>query len=93
MDTRKHQTAKKRGIHVTTKVQMWGNSLAVRLPRSVAESAGIEKGTELEFSIKDKDIILKPLKSAPSLDELLSKITSENRHEELDLGEEGNEWL
>lgn len=78
---------------MTIKVQMWGNSLAVRLPRSVAESAGIEKGTELEFSIKDKDIILKPLKSTPSLDELLSKITSENRHEEIDLGQEGNELL
>ncbi|MFT8311346.1 MAG: AbrB/MazE/SpoVT family DNA-binding domain-containing protein [Sporolactobacillus sp.] len=71
---------------MTIKVQMWGNSLAVRLPGSIAESAGIEKGTELEFLIKGKDIILKPLKSAPSLDQLLSRITPENRHEEIDLG-------
>lgn len=76
-----------------TKVQKWGNSLAVRLPKTIAETAGIYQGTELILSVQDETIVLKPKKKEPSLQELLSEITSENRHDEAITGKEGEELL
>lgn len=52
---------------MTAKVEKWGNSLAVRIPKTIAESAGIEKGTELEFLIRDQEIILRTKKSETTL--------------------------
>lgn len=76
-----------------TKVQKWGNSLAVRLPKTIAETAGIDQGTELILSVQDGTIVFKPKKKEPSLQELLSEITSENRHDEAITGKEGEELL
>ncbi|WP_010630584.1 AbrB/MazE/SpoVT family DNA-binding domain-containing protein [Sporolactobacillus vineae] len=78
---------------MTTKVQKWGNSLAVRIPKTIAETAGIYKGTELVLSVQDETIVLKPQKKDPSLKELLSEVTSENRHDEAITGKEGEELL
>jgi Growth regulator len=80
-------------FRMTTKVQKWGNSLAVRLPKTIAETAGIYQGTELILSVQDETIVLKPKKKEPSLQELLSEITSENRHDEAITGKEGEELL
>ena len=35
-----------------TKIQKWGNSLAVRLPKAFAEQAGIENGSDVQISIQ-----------------------------------------
>lgn len=81
-------------IQMTTKVQKWGNSLAVRIPVGIAEAISIDQGSEVEIIVENQMIILKPKKSIPSLEDLLSKINPENRHEEVDFGElEGNEIL
>ena len=76
-----------------TTVQKWGNSLAIRIPRIVAEAAAIDQGTELEWHVMEHSIILTAKKTAPTLEELLSKITPENRHCEIDWRVEGNELL
>ncbi|TGA97271.1 AbrB/MazE/SpoVT family DNA-binding domain-containing protein [Sporolactobacillus shoreae] len=78
---------------MTTKVQKWGNSLAVRIPSNIAESTGIERGTELVLEVKDQYIVLKKKEATPTLDELLSKITPDNRHDEVFMGQEGDELL
>lgn len=79
-----------------TTVQKWGNSLAVRIPRDVAERIEIHQGSEMEMSVvDDKRITLVP-KQQPkkySLEELLSKCKPENRHPEIDFGVEGNELI
>lgn len=77
-----------------TKVQKWGNSLAVRIPSNVAEKIAIEQGSEIELSVINQILTLKPKKKKPTLDELLARVTSENRHSEIDFGStEGNELL
>lgn len=81
------------GIHMTTTVQKWGNSLAVRIPSAIAEKMAIEQGSEVEMSVEDHGITLIPKKRKPKLDELLAKITPENRHAEIQFGSEGNELL
>lgn len=72
---------------MATKVQQWGNSLGIRIPRQVANKLGITKGSMLELITDEDKIILKPVKDSPTLEELVSKITDENRHEEMDFGQ------
>jgi antitoxin MazE len=80
-------------IGVTTKVQKWGNSLAVRIPSVIAEKIAICQGSEMEMIVENQAIKLIPKKKKPTLEELLAKITPENRHAEIDFGVEGNELL
>ncbi len=63
-------------------VQRWGNSLAIRLPKSLCQAIGIEEGKELDFTVEKDVITLKPKKEAESLEEMLERITPENLHEE-----------
>ncbi len=69
------------------RVQRWGNSLALRIPKSFAEESGIEDGTQVDISLSDGTIVVTPSR-APSyrLDDLLAKITADNVHEETDTG-------
>ena len=67
-------------MHVT--VQKWGNSLGVRIPKTLTKEANIDEGTEVEMSIENGKITIKPVKQHPTLDELLSKVTKDNIHSE-----------
>lgn len=81
---------------VSTTIQKWGNSLAVRIPSAVAEQVSIKQGTEIEISIIEDGAIRIVPKKRPkkySLNELLEQITPENRHKEIDFGTEGNELI
>lgn len=72
---------------MATNVARWGNSLAVRLPRVVAEQAGLREGEPLEVRVTESgDVVLSRARRRYTLDELVSKITPENRHEETDWG-------
>lgn len=70
-----------------TKVQKWGNSLALRIPKAFALDAQLENDSFVEISFIDGQIIIKPI-SAPSwsLDELLAGINKNNIHHEVDTG-------
>lgn len=57
----------------------------------IAEQLAIRQGLELEMVIENQAIKLIPKKKKPTLEELLAKITPENRHSEIDFGVEGNE--
>lgn len=70
-----------------TKVQRWGNSLALRIPKAFAVDAQLENDSLVEISIVKGKIIVTPV-VAPSwtLDELLAGITKKNLHGEVDTG-------
>ena len=83
-------------MSTATTVQKWGNSLAVRIPREVADRVEIQQGTEMEMRVMDdKNITLVPKKPRKkySLEELVSQITPENRHDYIDTGREGRELI
>jgi len=67
------------------RIQKWGNSLALRIPKSFAEEAGLQNDTSVEISLKDGKVIVMPV-SQPTLEQLLSRITEENLHHEIDTG-------
>lgn len=65
-----------------TQIARWGNSLAVRLPRQVADSAGLGEGTVVELDVADGVVRLMPTHPRYTLDELLAGITPENLPDE-----------
>jgi antitoxin MazE len=70
-----------------TKVQKWGNSLALRIPKAFALDAQLENDSFVEISIVEGQIIITPV-AAPSwtLEELLAGINKNNLHNEVDTG-------
>ena len=70
-----------------TKVQKWGNSLALRIPKAFALDAQLENDSFVEISIVEGQIIITPV-VAPSwtLEELLAGINKNNLHREVDTG-------
>lgn len=78
-----------------TRVQRWGNSLAIRIPRSYAADSHLEENMTVDITREDDRLIITP-KRAPqwSLGELLSAITPDNIHHEVetDPGVGNEEW-
>ncbi len=69
------------------KVQKWGNSLALRIPKAFAIEANIASGSTVEMSLTNGELKIKPIKDQEyTLEELLSGITPENIHEEVSTG-------
>ena len=70
-----------------SKIQMWGNSLALRIPRAFALDAKLEQDSEVEITLIDGQIVITPVPTKSwTLAELLSGITTENLHGETDTG-------
>lgn len=66
-------------------VQKWGNSLALRIPRTFAVESHIDQGSEVELSLVEGQLIVTPIKKpAYSLEGLLEDVTEENLHGEID---------
>jgi antitoxin MazE len=61
----------------------WGNSLAVRVPKVIAEEVQFREGDALVLEVIEGGLSLKREKRPPTLDELISQITPENLHGEV----------
>lgn len=69
-------------------VQKWGNSLAIRIPKSFANEINLSQGAEIDLVLFDNKIQIEPTKRKKlTLNDLLSKVTKENIHQEIDTGE------
>jgi antitoxin MazE len=78
-------------------VLKWGNSLAVRIPRLIAEDARLRVGDSLEIAVaSDGAVELHRMGEIPSLAQLVAQITPENRYSEIsigpEIGKEAVEW-
>lgn len=67
-------------------MQKWGNSLAVRIPKPFADSAGLRLSTEVEVSLDNGEVRLAPVRPRWRLQRLLSRVTKENLHAEVGSG-------
>ena len=65
----------------------WGNSLAVRIPKTVAEDARLREGEMLTVTLARKgSLLIKRTRRKHKLSELVTRITAKNRHDETDWG-------
>lgn len=70
-----------------TRVQKWGNSLALRIPKPLADQIGIGDNSPVQLVLRDDQLVIVPVrKPAFSLEALLAQVTEANRHEEVDTG-------
>jgi len=77
------------------KVQKWGNSLAIRIPGAFARQTGMHENGPVEITIDGDSLTIRPIvPPVIVLDELLSDITADNLHGEIDAGRPvgGEEW-
>lgn len=71
---------------IRSRIVKWGNSQAVRIPKKVLDQARLREGEELEIRVEAGRITLEALNSGLTLEALVSRITPENQHHELDWG-------
>jgi antitoxin MazE len=70
-----------------TRIQKWGNSLALRIPKSFAMEVGLEKETDVDVVLDDGKLVITPVVDPGlNLEQLLAKITVENLHHEIGTG-------
>lgn len=72
---------------MNTRVQRWGNSLAVRIPKAFAEEVGLMDGSSVEMRLVDGGLLVEPVSTRPlTLEDLLDGVTEANLHAEVDTG-------
>lgn len=75
------------------KIQEWGNSLALRIPKAFASQSKIRENSFVNLTLKENKIVIEPVEEKKySLKELLAGIKKSNIHNEVDFGKNvGNE--
>jgi antitoxin MazE len=72
---------------VQTKIQKWGNSLGLRIPRSFAAEAQVEEGAIVDLSVDNGQLLVRPLRARKySLNALLRRVSRRNLHGEVSTG-------
>lgn len=70
-----------------TTISKWGNSRAIRIPKALAEEAGLDFGSKVELIADGAELRVVPQKRPRyTLEQLVAQITPENRHDEIDWG-------
>ena len=67
-----------------TRIATWGSSLAIRIPKPIAEQWGVQDGSAIEI-VPDGDTLLLR-KQIFDLATLLDQVTPENLHQETNSG-------
>ncbi|MGI8825378.1 MAG: AbrB/MazE/SpoVT family DNA-binding domain-containing protein [Chloroflexota bacterium] len=70
-----------------TRVQKWGNSLAVRIPKFLAGQVGLDENIPVEMWMADGKVMIEPAPDEDfTLDQLLAGVTEANLHREVETG-------
>ena len=70
-----------------TRIQKWGNSLGLRIPRSFAAEAQVDEGAAVDLSVENGTLLVRPLRVRKySLNGLLRKVSRRNLHGEVSAG-------
>jgi len=68
-------------------IQKWGNSLAIRIPKSFAEEIHLVQGSRIDIALNKDKLQITPIKEKQyTLEQLLCEITEDNLHKEIDTG-------
>jgi antitoxin MazE len=71
-----------------SKIQKWGNSLAIRIPKLMANEMKVEDGALVQMTMREQALIIEPCSEDKewALSGLLAQVTDDNRHEEWEKG-------
>ena len=77
-------------MSTTSRISKWGTSLAIRIPKTIAQQWGVREGSAIEIIPHEDHVVLR--KETYDLDDMLAQVTEDNLHSELDSGPaQGNE--
>lgn len=69
-------------------IQKWGNSLAIRIPKSFAVETNLTRGSAVDLKLEDGKLIAVPITEKKyTLKELLAAVSEDNIHGEFDSGD------
>ena len=77
---------------IKSTIQRWGKSLAVRIPKTLAQETAFDEGDVVDLRADDDRVVIERLRPTHyRLSDLLAGVTNANRHEAVDLapGEPG----
>ena len=72
---------------MATTVDKWGNSLGVRLPKDVAQAAGLKAGDRVDVGVEDGVVTVRRARARYTLDELLVGMDRRRVHREFEPSE------
>jgi len=71
---------------MATTIKKWGNSLAIRIPKFIAEELNLKNNTTVELHSNNGSLVVRSVEIQYTLDDLLNEVTDQNLHEETDTG-------
>jgi antitoxin MazE len=71
---------------MVTRVQKWGNSLALRIPQSFAMEAKVAAGTAVDIAVEKGQLVVRPVRQRYRLRDLLKSVNPRNVHGEIQTG-------
>ena len=72
-------------------VAKWGNSLALRIPQTIAAQLGIQENSSVSLELDGDRLVIK---RGDTLDDMLAMVTDDNKHQLIDFGvPRGNEII
>ena len=69
-------------------ITKWGNSLGLRIPRSLAQQTGISEGQRVDINVDGANLVVMPAKPLWKLDDLLINMTPEAMSDAFSWGED-----
>ena len=70
-----------------TKIQKWGNSLGIRIPKALAQEVRIDEGASVNLTVENGPLIITPAaEKRYDLADLLGRVSPDNLHGETDAG-------
>jgi antitoxin MazE len=80
------RTNEQEGMTMKTRVKKTADSLTISIPLAVAEKGGLVADGEVDVTVAEGQVVVRPTVRKWTLDELLEGITEENLHGEIDFG-------
>jgi antitoxin MazE len=69
-----------------SQVKKWGNSASVRIPAAILDAVHVSIDQDVDILAENGRIIIEPLRKQVTLESLLSQVTPDNLHSEIDFG-------
>jgi antitoxin MazE len=74
-------------LDMRARVQKWGNSLALRVPKAFAAEVGLRNESPVDISVVNGKLVVEPVVEPKlTLEQLLTQVTEDNLHHEVDTG-------
>ena len=69
-----------------TTIRKWGNSQAVRLPKAILETVGLQQNDQVELKVQDGNVLIIPVKKHKPLADRIAEYQGEYKCQEWDTG-------